>query len=348
MENKNKGLIADAKPLKGRYGGFPFGGMQPAGVTVHEPLPIGTIFPNGAKAAFLLTFDVEGTYGNGTGDMQEELRNYEVICMRLSENSIPATFHVVGRMAEDHGPLFVRWMLDSGSEVASHGYVHDLNKQYGGDRVYAGHYGFEKNLKQVNDGVTALNKIDPNCVRGFRVPYAHFNEFTYDAIEKTGLVWSSNVGIDDFVVPGQGFGTQPFQMQLGERVYSLVEIPFDSQTYDWSVWVADESEDKTFVDAVRKYCTLRGIPFVRTPEGAYKVWNARIQETIKNESVFTLLCHPINLTVKSDKWNNPVEEFLFPVIDLLGKLQKEGSAWVCTCGQMANFYNKKKGGILDK
>ena len=26
-------------------------------------------------------------------------------------------------MAEDYGPLFVRWMLDSGSEVASHGYV---------------------------------------------------------------------------------------------------------------------------------------------------------------------------------------------------------------------------------
>lgn len=338
VSGSQRTLVETDKHAAGKYGGFCFGGQTPDGVSMVAPLPTGTVFPNGAAAAILLTFDVEGTYGNGTGDMALEVANYRRITDRLKMQAIPATFNIVGKMAEEQGPRFVQWIRHAGSEVAAHGYVHELNNLYGGDKVYAGHYGPAENSRQVEEALAVFDRVSPGCARGIRLPYAHFNEHSYDAFEAAGLRWASNVGIDDFVVPGQGFGGAPFQMQLGEKLYPIVEIPLDTQTFDWAIWIADEASNGTMVDAVRNFCRSRSIPFDRTPAGASAIWRQRIADTIDARTVFTLLCHPINLVVKSDRWGDPVEEFLFPVIDLLGDLHRTRKAWVCTCAEMADFY----------
>ncbi len=340
MNNTERSLVEKIKHASGKYGGFSFGGNQPDGVRVLKPLKKGITFPNGAKAALLLTFDVEGNYGNGTGSIDLEISNYTKICDRLEANGIPATFNIVGKMIEDYGSDFVQLMLDSGSEIAPHGYIHDLNKIYGGDKVYAGHYGPDENNRQINDGIDALEKVFPKSVKGFRLPYGHFNEYSYNALDAASLQWSSHVGIDDFIVEGNGYGTQPFQFGLGEKDYNVIEIPLDSQTYDWSIWIADEKTNKPFVDAVKTYCNSRNIPFVRTPAGGVVIWKERMSEAIENQSVFTLLCHPINLAFDNSEWGNPLEEFLLPVIDLLGKLHNSKKAWVCTCAQMTDIYKQ--------
>lgn len=333
-------LVESEKHAGGRFGGFCFGGQTPDGVTRVAPLPPGTIFPNGATAALLLTFDVEGTYGNGIGDLALEVENYRRICARLAAHGLSATFNILGQMAEAQGPAFVRWILDAGSEVASHGSVHELNRLYGGNRVYAGHYGPLENRRQVEDSLAVLNRIRPGCVRGIRLPYAHFNEHSYDAFEAAGLQWASQVGVDDFLVPGQGFGGAPFRMQLGEKVYPLVEIPLDTQTFDWSIWMADETANGDLVRSVGLYCRSRSIPMVRTPSGAVAIWRRRMQDALDAQSVFCFLCHPVNLAVCGERWGDPVEEFLFPVIEQLGELHRSQKAWVATCGQMAEFYNR--------
>jgi peptidoglycan/xylan/chitin deacetylase (PgdA/CDA1 family) len=332
MKNKERSLVEDAKHASGKYGGFSFGGCQPEGVQVHNPLARGIEFPNGARAALLLTFDVEGNHGNGTGSEDLEVANYDLICSRLEANGIPATFNIVGKMIEDRGPDFARRMLHSGSEIAPHGYVHDLNQRHGGDRVYAGHYGPVENELQINDGIRAIEMGLSSKVKGYRLPYGHFNEYSYEAIEKAGLQWTSHVGID--------FGTQPFQFGLGDEIYNLVEIPLDNQTFDWPIWMADEKNNQSFVEAARAYCESRNIPFLRNPEGGVAIWHQRMSEAIENESVFTLLCHPINLAVHHAARKNPLECFLFPVIDMLGELNRTRAAWVCTCAQMAAFYRQ--------
>jgi peptidoglycan/xylan/chitin deacetylase (PgdA/CDA1 family) len=340
---KQRGLIEEVKHKAGHYGGFTFGGQQPDGVSVFQPLPRGCVFPGGARAAVLLTFDVEGHYGNAEADAAAELANYPRICSFLARRGVPATFNVVGLMAEELGPDFLHLMVDAGCEVASHGYVHDLNKLYGGEFVYAGHYGAVENATLVKQGITSLNKIiHPRRIRGIRFPYGHFNEYSYEAAARAGLSWTSNVGIDDFVVPGQGYGSQPFRMKLGKKLYPLVEIPLDSQTFDWPIWVADESTNGAFVGAVRNFCEQRRIPFLRTPKGAVAVWKKRIEEAVAGRAVFTLLCHPIYLTLRKTTWGDPVEEFLFPVIETLADLKKTCGAWVCTCSQMADFYLHQK------
>jgi peptidoglycan/xylan/chitin deacetylase (PgdA/CDA1 family) len=333
MKNKERSLIEDTKHASGKYGGFSFGGSQPDGVRVHHPLRKGIEFPNGARSALLLTFDVEGNYGNGTGNEDLEISNYNRICARLEASGIPATFNIVGKMIEDQGPAFAQRMMDGGSEIAPHGYVHDLNKRHGGDKVYAGHYGPLENSLQINDGIRSIKKRFSTAVRGYRLPYGHFNEYSYDAIEAAGLQWTSHVGMD-------GYGSQPFQIGLGNKIYKLVEIPLDNQTFDWPIWIADEKNNKSFVDAARAFCQQRDMPFLRTPAGALSIWRRRMSEAIEDQSVFTLLCHPINLTLENDDQGNPLDEFLLPVIDLLGELSHTKKAWVCTCAQMAAFYRQ--------
>ncbi len=339
-EGTERSLVEGVKHAEGRCGGFCFGGQTPDGVTTVAPLPSGTTFPNGAAAALLLTFDVEGTYSNGTGDMALEVANYERICARLEAAGIPATFNIVGQMAEEQGPAFVRWMLEAGCEVAIHGYVHDMNRRYDPAKTYAGHYGPPENIAQVRDALAVFDRILKGCVRGVRMPYAHFNEYTYDAIADAGMSWASNLGIDDWIEPGQGFGGAPCRIRLDGKEYDLVEIPLDTQTFDWAIWIADEESNGAFVRAVRAYCRSRGIPFKRTPAGGAAVWRQRMLDAIAAQSVFTHLCHPINLAVLNERWGDPVEEFLFPIIDLLAGHARRREAWVCTCGQMADFYRR--------
>lgn len=338
LENKERSLVEAVKHYAGKYGGFSFGGNIPDGVVVKDPLPKGVTYPNGAKAAVLLTYDCEGNYGNGSGSQAKEVENYNRICARLKENNISGSFYVVGQFAEDDGPGFVEVMLDSGSEVAPHGYAHDLNKIYGGDYVYAGHYGKKENLAQIRDGIAAINKIRNTECKGFRLPYGHFNEFSYEAMAECGIKYTSHLGKDDFIVPGQGYGPQPFTMQLGDTVYPIVEIPLDSQTYDWSIWIADGDANKPFVDAVAVYCKSKNLSYERTPKFGIEIWHQRIKDAVADEAVCVLLCHPTNLAVENEAWGDPIDEFMLPVIDIVGKLHKEGKVWACTGAEMAEFY----------
>jgi len=335
MDNSRKDLTADALPRNARFGGSSFFGMDPVGARAVRPLPLPAVFPNGARAAALLTFDCEGTYGNGAGDMDLEVRNYFRICDRLEALGLKATFNIVGRMAEEQGPDFVKRIHAAGAEVAAHGYTHEMT--HVGPAPYHGHYGPRENVESLRRGRDCLQRIIDAPVRGVRVPYGHFNEHTYAAIESLGLDWTSNMAIEDLLDPAQGFGPAPFTPALGDREYRFVEIPVDCQTFDWAIWIADEA-NPSFVERVRKYADARGIALLRAPSGAAAIWKERIRQTIGARSVFTFLCHPINLAVSSHRWGDPVEEFLFPVFDDLGRRQDAGELWVPTCGEMADFY----------
>lgn len=334
MDEGQRDLIAIGALRHGEFGGSSFFGANPHGLTAESALSLPRTFPNGAQAAVLMTFDVEGGYGNGESDTAVEVENYSRICERLNKLGLKATFHVVGKMAEEHGPGFVRTMHECGSEVASHGYVHDLTIDAG--YPFHGQYGIEINRDSIHRSCAILTDIIGEPVSGIRLPYGHLNEHSYEAIEEEGLVWVSNVSIEDYQNPELGYGCAPFRPVIDGRPYNFVEVPLDSQTYDWSVWIADES-NAAFIERVRAFTEREGIPFERTPSGAVVIWRAQIERAIRNSACFTLLCHPINLAVESERWGDPVEEFLFPVFDILATRQDAGDIWVPTCSEIADL-----------
>jgi hypothetical protein len=74
-----------------------------------------------------------------------------------------------------------------------------------------------------------------------------------------------------------------------------------------------------------------------------RIWEQLIEDTVESGGIFTFLCHPINLTVLSENWGDPVDEFLFPVIDMLAKARDLRKTWVCTCSQLADFHRRVSG-----
>lgn len=334
-------IAATAAVRNGQYGGSSFFG-RPIGVEAANPMKLPATFPNGARAAVLLTFDVEGFYGNGSGDEALEVRNYSRMAERMAALGLKGTFNVVGRMAQERGPDFVRLLHQAGMELATHGYEHEMTGA-GEGLTYHGHYGLKENLEDLGRGVEAIQDITGVPVRGARVPYGHFNEHSYRAMERLGLAWASNMEIDNFLRPEDAFGPAPFRPAIGGKVCDIVEIPLDSQTYDWAMWIADEN-NPSFVARVNAFMQSRGLHAARTPAGAATVWEERIRSAIESESVFTLLCHPINLTVRSERWSgDPLEDFLFKVFDRLAELQKGQKVWVPTCAELADFYRAQEG-----
>jgi len=97
-----RSLVENEKHYSGKCGGFCFGGQMPENVFKVAPLKDNIIFPNGAKAAILLTFDVEGNYGNGAGKIEDEILNYRKICEAFKKNKIVGTFNIVGKMIDEY------------------------------------------------------------------------------------------------------------------------------------------------------------------------------------------------------------------------------------------------------
>ena len=337
MSASQKDIAADLLPRNGQYGGSSFFGKNPIGLKALDPMPLPATFPNGAKAAVLMTYDVEGTYGNGQGDMAAEIANYFRMADKLESLGVKCTFNIVGSMAVEQGPDFVKRLHDAGSEVASHGHWHEMP----GDtaHTYHGQRGYEENLESVRRSLDALERIIGQRPTGMRIPYGHFNEHTYDAMAAEGVQWTSNVNMENLSDPTQAYGPVPFRPELGGKRYDFIEIPVDSQTYDWSIWVADDN-NAAFIERVNAFCTSSGIPFERTPKGALAIWRERIRQTVESGTVFTLLCHPINLVVKSDRWGDALEEFMFPVYEELAARQDAGDLWVPTSAEMTAFYHR--------
>lgn len=334
--------MRDIKAMMGMHdglvGGSTFAGGPIEGFEQVRPLRPGATFPNGARAAVLFTYDVEGCYGNGIGDVQEEVANYFTITAAHARHRVKATYNVVGKMAEDYGGDFVAAMARSGAEVATHGYLHDMHGI--ADRVYHGHYGHDAIRRDLERGIDVLQRTPGVRVRGCRLPYGHLNEYCYDVFEELGLLWASNAAILDIdnYADGPWFCSNPSRVRVANRAYPIVEIPTDGATYDWSILVADQHNPDYFA-AVQEFVRERGLQgFTRTPAGAAMIWKERIREALDKQIVFALLCHPINLTVKKDWAGSAVHDFLLEIVRYAGQLQDAGKIWCPTCSELAEYY----------
>ena len=321
---------------EGTCGGSFFSGKPVGGFSITDAMQPGTTFPNGAKAAVLFTYDVEGDYGNGSGDVRTEIKNYFTMTKVHENATVSATYNIVGKMAEDHGSDFVKAIAASGAEIASHGYRHDMQGKE--PYVYHGHFDYDAVRSDIEKSVEVLTRISGIPVKGCRLPYGHFNNFCYDAFESAWLSWASNATIQS-----NRLGSSPGYAELSGKRYNIVEIPMDGTSYDWPLLIADEN-NQGFLDAVHRFAAENTIVgFDRTPHGAFLVWKRLIDMAIEHNIVFTLLCHPINLAVQNAAWDiDALNGFLLPIIRYAGELQQDKRIWTPTCSQLVDFYISRK------
>jgi peptidoglycan-N-acetylglucosamine deacetylase len=174
-------------------------------------------WPNGAKMAFMLSFDVDGeslwlaldpenarrpkvlslgTYG--------PLRGMPRILDLLDEFSIKATFFYPGYTAEKY-PEGVKEASKRGHEIAFHGYLHE---NFGNLDEKKQREIFNKTMKILED-LTGLK------VKGFRTPAGDLTQDTLKLMEEFGFTYSSSMRGDD----------RPYRIQIDGRKTNLVELP---------------------------------------------------------------------------------------------------------------------------
>jgi peptidoglycan/xylan/chitin deacetylase (PgdA/CDA1 family) len=222
-------------------------------------------WPDGARVAIALTFDVDGEapllgesgdathrpaaisewrYGLGAGIRR--IRRF------LADRGLPATCYVPGWVA-DHYPDQIRALRDDGHEIGHHGYLHKNPEQVDANAQRA----------EIEQGLEALERLDIRP-RGYRAPYLGLTEVTAGLLHEHEFEYDSScMGADD-----------PYYEQIDGR--SLLEIPVHWSLDDgaYLAWLGEGGSNLPGIAA-----------WVAT-------WRAEIDAAIGEGGLVTFMMHP--------------------------------------------------------
>lgn len=223
------------------------------------------LWPNGFKAALLLTIDIDGLAGMeaflGPLDNRPSvasLMEYEArwAVPRMAEwvesEHIPVTFFVPGATAERH-PDLIRDLARRGHEIGHHGYRH-LKP----DRITP-----EEEADEVERPFAILQSLTGRPIVGARTPAYAPSRSTLGRLKAQGI------GYDTSLMGGDG----PYRTEEG-----LLEIPSSWWMDDWEHW---------------GYLPFAGAEYPMVdPKAVISLWTEHFRGTVEVGGCFVLTLHP--------------------------------------------------------
>ena len=221
------------------------------------------VWPNGARVAVLLSFDVDNEtipirFGEPTvGALSQAQYGARVglgrILDLLDRNQIPATFFIpaVSLMIT---PDMAGQIKKAGvHEFAVHGWIHELNTTLPGD--------IEKEL--VQRAVDTLTKLTGTRPVGYRAPSWNFSPNTMRIVQELGFLYESSLMADDV----------PYELVADGKPTGIVELPVE--------WIKD---DAPLYDP-------RGNAY-SPPREVAQVWVDEFDRAYEEGGMFLLTMHP--------------------------------------------------------
>lgn len=230
-------------------------------------------WPNGARAAFMLSFDVDGeslwyaldpenarrpkvlslgTYG--------PLRGMPRILDLLDELQLKATFFYPGFIAEKY-PDGVKEVSKRGHEVGFHGYLHE-------------NFG-ELNEKKQREIFIKTKKILEDLtggkIVGFRTPAGDLTKDTLNLLEEFEFKYSSSMRGDD----------RPYQIMIDDRATDMVEMPAHWELDDFVYF------GFSFTPPIPK-----GQCRIATTDVPYQIFTEAFQGFYKYGLMYVIMFHP--------------------------------------------------------
>jgi len=216
-------------------------------------------WPAGYRAALCLTFDVDGSYGEGNYRKPDETywlsqTAYDSTGLRrllgiLSDTGVAATFCWVGRVAEDEPDLVKRAVAD-GHEIALHSWDHRYYNQMSDSEQ---HFDMERTLE-------TLERVAGERPVGHKTAGWRFNEATHAIAQELGLTWVMDV-------PGSDL---PYFLRPRDDLDPIVQL---SPSWTWDDY-------NFFVDR-----TL-------TSDQAFTCWRDDLDVLRDEGGLMSLTCHP--------------------------------------------------------
>ncbi|GAA1201135.1 polysaccharide deacetylase family protein [Prauserella alba] len=227
-------------------------------------------WPAGTRAAAAFTFDLDAESCALAADrsshdrmslMSHQAYGPQTAVPRLlailARQEITATFFVPGLSAEMY-PDTVRRIVDSGHEIAHHGYTHEPMGSL--TRV--------QEARVLDRGLDALDAVAGVRPVGYRAPWWELNWHTPELLIERGFRYESSL-LD---------GDRPYALGSTESDASLVEIPVD--------WALDDWEQYAFFPG------WTGSGVIESPAKAKEMWLLEARAMHRENGCFVLTNHP--------------------------------------------------------
>jgi peptidoglycan/xylan/chitin deacetylase (PgdA/CDA1 family) len=259
-------------------------------------------WPNGARCAVALTFDVDTDSMLHYGLPSTAHRKLTALSWtRYDEVAIPRilemyrrydlrqTFFVPAWVAERY-PDMVRSIADDGHDVALHGYMHELSSEMSR----------EEEAAVLDRGVAILEKVTGERPIGWRSPFYSFSPASADLLYEAGFVYDSSLMGDDV----------PYLVRSDRG--ELIEFPADFQSDDWPQYV--QSPEFEYM-----------MP-IRPPKRGMEVFRAEFEAAYTYGGLWISIWHPF----VSGRLSRAME-----VDRLIQDLVERGDVWIASLKDMA-------------
>ena len=228
----------------------------------------GFSWPNGHRAAFALTFDVDAEsailavdagYAGRLSTMSHQAYGPKVgvprILRMLARNGIVATFFVPGLTA-DRYPHMVEAIAEAGHEIGHHGYSHVPFHAMDAD-------GRRRELERAS---ASLERITGRRPEGFRAPWWELTDDSPGLLADHGIRWDSSMMDDD----------RPYLMDTGRGV--LAELPVH--------WMLDDWEQYAFLPEPNVGAVIE------SPAKVLDLWGSELDALAGEGGLFVHTSHP--------------------------------------------------------
>lgn len=221
------------------------------------------VWPNGARVAVLLSFDVDnetvnlrfgqptiGELSQGQYGARQGLRR---VVQLLDRHGIPATFFIPAvslRLAPEMADVI---RAAGHHEFAVHGWIHEMNTSL--DR--------ETERRLVQQAMTELETLTGDRPVGYRAPSWNFSANTLGILRELGFLYDSSLMADD----------DPYEIDSGGQPTGIVELPVE--------WILDEAP----------LVNPRGNAYT-TPRDLAQVWIDEFDVAYEERGMFVLTTHP--------------------------------------------------------
>lgn len=263
-------------------------------------------WPNGARCAVAITFDVDaealylfhkenetrpktlsmGTYG--------PLRGVPRILDLLDRQGIRATFFIPG-WTMDNWPEQTREIARRGHEIAAHAYLHEQFNTLSPDEQRAVHRRSQETAERI---------IGRRMV-GVRPPGEYTPE-TLGIVREMGFLYDANLRGDD----------RPYRVKIDGHTTDLIEIP--------GHWELDDAPYFLFA-AGTGYAPLR----IQSPLAAYEAWTREFDGYYREGLCYVLMTHPQII-------GKPGRAILLEQV--IEHIKQHDDVWFATCEEIARWW----------
>jgi len=263
------------------------------------------IWPNGAKSAMFIGFDVDAEtawIGNNPSNVDRMVTTshggYDArvgiakILELMAELDLKGTFFTPGWTALAH-PAQCEAMVAGGHEIGHHGYLHKLPDRTKLDEAF----------EEIDRGFDALKSALGIRPVGYRAPSGENFPELLAYLKKAGIRYSSSFR-DDIL---------PYRHAGPDGAVGPVEIPVNFAFDDWNFGMSSRTSSRPL--------------FGRDP--VLQLWKDEFEATHAWGGVTTLVLHP-QVSGRPMRWHI-LRDFLKHVID-------KGDVWIATGAEITDHY----------